>query len=217
MVAITGVYGAGKTTVAEMFRSRGIPVVSSDALAHELLADQKVAERVGRLFGPEALNPDGTVNRAEVARRVFRSDVSRRRLERIVHPLVFRRIRKAALDAARKGCTIVAVEIPLLHETHAEQRFDTVVTVHTPAPLILKRLKRFCPPREVRARWKAQMPAGEKARRADWVIDNSGPRNRTMRQVDAVLRGLALRYKTIWTAVPASGRRKIRWSNRAAN
>lgn len=176
-VGLTGSFGSGKSTVARMFRRKGACVLSSDRLAHEVFRKgNPVYPKILRLFKLKNLT------RAKTAEIVFRDAPQRRRLESLVHPYVFRRIRE---ETAKKKRKVVVVEVPLLFESGFDRLCDRTVTVLADPKKILKRLARkgYSPP-EIRARLRAQMPPGEKSRRSDEVIDNSGTLQKTRQQVE---------------------------------
>ena len=181
-VGLTGSFGSGKSTVVREFRKKGALVLDADRIAHEVFRKENpVYPRVRRLFGKELKH----LNRARVAEIVFRNAPKRRRLESLVHPYVFRRIRE---EFAKSRRPVVMAEVPLLFETGFDRGFDRTVTVVTDKKKIFERLRRCYTPAEIRARLRAQMPAAEKARRSDEVINNSGDLKKTRREVERLWR-----------------------------
>ncbi len=98
-------------------------------------------------------------------------------------------------EAERRGAKLVVCDVPLLFESGLEDRFDAVMVVYVPPEEQLRRLmaRDGLTREEALARIRAQMPIEEKRRRADYVIDNSGPLAATERQVDAFLRQVGVR------------------------
>jgi dephospho-CoA kinase len=91
VICITGGIGAGKSTVCEYFKSKGVAVYSSDIRAKQLMReDAQLVQSIKTLFGEQAYFPDGTVNSAIMAQTIFSSPVYKSRLEAIVHPAVQR-------------------------------------------------------------------------------------------------------------------------------
>ena len=174
-VALTGGIACGKSAVANLWQGWGADVLDADAVVHELLAAGGVAvEAVAAGFGPEARAADGGIDRARLGRIVFADADARRRLEAIVHPEVIRRMRAWAEGIRRDGRFGVAV-VPLLFEADLAAGFDAVVCVVSAESTILERLaSRGLSPEEARARIASQWPVGDKASRADHVIENNG-------------------------------------------
>lgn len=189
VLGLTGSVGMGKSAVAALLRERGIPVLDSDAVVHAALGPGGAAvKRVARLF-PGVLKKD-TIDRAALGREVFGAPEKRKRLEAILHPMVWKAQRDFIQQARQRGDAMVVFEIPLLFETGAEKRCDAVVCVTAPADVQKRRVLARPGMTWVRFRAiaKAQMPDQEKRRRADYVIDNGGTRAATRRQVAALLK-----------------------------
>ncbi|MBI2885454.1 MAG: dephospho-CoA kinase [Candidatus Omnitrophica bacterium] len=186
VVGITGGLGTGKSTVAALLGRRGALVIDADQVAHEVMAPRRAAWRtIRRVFGAQVLEADGRINRAALAQRVFRDPRARRRLEAIVHPRVFREIRRRLRQAKTSGRVRVAVvEIPLLIEAKAQGLVDVVVVVTAPARVQRRRLHaRGMPREEMARRIAAQMDLSAKVALADEVVDNSDGMAQTRRQV----------------------------------
>ena len=187
-VAVTGVFGSGKTTVSSFFMQEGIPVISCDAIVHQLLARKKTAEKIENTFGRDVVK-NGAVDRKKLGKLVF-SDVEKRMaLEKLLHPAVFREIKKNILDYEKKG-GIIVVEIPLLFETKSENLFNKVIVVASSPEKIKKRLKEKFQEEEIESRWRNQIPLKQKEKKADRVIDNSGSVEKTRRQVKQLIKEL---------------------------
>lgn len=187
VVGLTGGMGAGKSTVSAYLRDRAIPVVDADQIVHRALAKGGAAyRRVVRLFGQSCVGPDGELNRGVLAQAVFSNRRLRKQLESILHPLVFKEI-KRRVAAHRRG--LLVLDVPLLFETGLDRWVDHTVTVWAPRSVCLARMtasKRWTRPDAVR-RLKAQMSPREKRRRSDFLLDNSGSRRDLYRQIDRLL------------------------------
>ena len=169
VLGLTGSIGMGKSTAAALFEAEGVPVHSADASVHRLYAG-RAAPLVEAAFPGTVW--DGVVDREALASRVLADPEARRRLERIVHPLV-REEEAAFLEAARAGGAPLAVlDIPLLFETGGEGRVDRVLVVSAPEAVQTARVlaRPGMTPERLRAIRAAQVPDGEKRRRADHVI-----------------------------------------------
>ncbi|MBX3730881.1 MAG: dephospho-CoA kinase [Candidatus Sumerlaeia bacterium] len=180
ILGLTGSIGSGKTFVTRCFEELGASVIRADELAREVVAPGTPAySEIVEFFGPAVVTADGTLDRAEIARRVFANPGQRRELERIVHPRV--RQREEELLQHFRHEPLVVLEIPLLYETGAEALCDAVLVVVVEEEVRRQRLQRDrgMSPQDIAARLAAQMPEHEKVRRAQYVIDNSGSRERT--------------------------------------
>lgn len=176
-VALTGNVASGKSTVAELWRQAGVPVVDADELARRAVEPGSPALRaIVESFGPEALSVDGSMDRGWMRRRVFDDDEARRTLEEIVHPTVWELRAEWVRGQREAGAELVVCEIPLLFETGREADFDQVVLVDAPVP---QRLERMTSARglgavEATAIIDSQAEPEAKRARADLVIDNGG-------------------------------------------
>ncbi|HVD32154.1 MAG TPA: dephospho-CoA kinase [Gemmatimonadales bacterium] len=194
-VALTGNVGAGKTTVAELFKRWGATVIDADQLVREAQAPgQPVLAKIVSRFGKELLQPDGTLDRAALRVRVLGDAQGLADLNRIVHPEVHRR-RQALLAAARaRGDRIVVSDIPLLFESADPAEFDAIVLVDAPEAVRRARLlaTRPLPPEEADRLMAVQLPSTPKRARSDYVIENDG-------DLPALERAAA----TVWDALVA--------------
>ncbi len=192
-IGLTGGIATGKSYVLDRFRRHGIACVDADQLAHGVMAPGTEASRaIAERFGPEMLAADGSVDRVRLAPIVFADAVARRDLEAIVHPAVYRAIAVAVRAFERFGdAPMVVVDVPLLYETGHDRDFDQViVTVCAPEQQVSRLVARGLSEHEARQRLAAQLPTGEKARRADFVIQTGGTFEETDRQVDELLKSL---------------------------
>jgi dephospho-CoA kinase len=194
IVALTGNYGMGKTTVLEMFRDLGAATLKTDQVVDTLLKDAPVLETIRKEFGDGVFSGDRGLNREKLSSIVFRDSGKRDILEKILHPLVFERIEEFLKGMANKvaGKGVVIIEIPLLFEKGYTKRFSKNIVVYTDEEIALKRLEELGITRDnAMLRLNAQMPIKEKVKRADFVIDNSGSLEHTKAQVKETYQRLA--------------------------
>ena len=193
LVGLTGGIGAGKSTVARMLERRGAVVIDADVLARQaLLPGTPGYTKVTELFGPEIIGADGHIDRGTLAKRVFSDDEARVALESITHPEVFRLLSEA-LEDYRDTNTIVVFDAPLIVEAGFASACDAVVVVSAPEEAQVARVmqERGMTEDAARARLRAQAPAAEKERVADFVIRNDGTMEDLERSLDAVWTRLA--------------------------
>jgi dephospho-CoA kinase len=189
VVGLAGGIGSGKSTVAALFRKWGARIVDADAIAHRVLQRRAVCRRLVREWGSGILRR-GRPDRAALARKAFASKASAERLNRIVHPLIRREVRRRI--AALRG--VVIYDAALLFEAGAHRRCDCVVFVHAPRRLRRRRTAaRGWPPGEWKRREALQWPLANKRRRADFTVDNSGTKKHTERQTGRIYKTLLRR------------------------
>ncbi len=192
-MALTGGIATGKSHVVAALRRRGVPCLEADELAHGVMAAQTEATTaIAERFGRGVLDSSGAVDRRALGAIVFSDKEARRDLETIVHPAVYRAIAAGLRGFERLGDSrLVVVDVPLLYETGRESDFDRVIATVCAAGTQRSRLAgRGLPDEAIAQRLSAQMPAAEKATRADYVIDTSGSFDSTDAQVDQILASL---------------------------
>ena len=190
LVGLTGGIGSGKTTVANLFAARGVPLVDTDLIAHELTARGGAAiEPIRAAFGDAAIAADGSLDRAAMRARAFGDPDARRRLEAILHPMIRERTVRAIEAAAHEAYAIVVV--PLLVESGTWQSWlDRILVVDCPEQVQIERvMKRSALTREqALAILSAQATRQARLAAADDVIDNTGAVQELPERVDALHR-----------------------------
>jgi dephospho-CoA kinase len=189
-VGLTGGIASGKSAVSNIFRDHGIPVICADELAREVVKPgSNGLKEITNVFGDSVINPDGELNRPELARIVFSDPAKRKILESIIHPRVSREKERLAKDYMRQGANIVIVDVPLLFEAGWETAFDLVILVYAPRKLQKKRLlqRDKISPDEASSRLRAQMDIESKKTLADIIIDNGGSLEETEKQVSNII------------------------------
>jgi len=192
-VALTGGIATGKSYCLTRFAELGVPTIDADVLAHRALAPGTPGHAaVVSRFGPGVLQPNGEIDRKRLGQIVFADAGARRDLEATTHPVVYRAIADwfGALD---QSVRLAIADIPLLYESHHDSDFDRVIVAACPRPVQLARLleRGGLTAQEAQQRLDAQMPIEDKAKRADYVIDTSGTRADTDRQVGDVFQLLS--------------------------
>jgi dephospho-CoA kinase len=186
-VGLTGGIASGKSTVSAILRELGAVVIDADALAREVVAKGTPGlAAVVEEFGPELLTPEGDLDRAAMGALVFDDEAARRRLEAIVHPLVFERI--VELETQAPAGAVVVHDIPLLAESGRAATFDAIVVVDAPQDVQVERMvrDRGWTEAEALARIAAQASPEDRRAIATYVIDNTGSREELRRQVEKI-------------------------------
>jgi dephospho-CoA kinase len=192
-VGLTGGIGSGKSAVAAAFAKRGATVIDADILARQVVAPRSDGLREIAALWPQAIRPDGALDRPAMAQIVFSDETARARLNAITHPRV--RALAAAIEAAAPDGLIVHV-IPLLFEGDAWRGFEKTVLVFAPFEARIARViaRDGTDRAAVERRMAAQIDPELARSRADYVIENDGDlealRERSNRCYDALLRDL---------------------------
>jgi dephospho-CoA kinase len=192
LIGLTGGVGSGKSTVSAMLQELGAEVIDADEASHAVYEPGSPGfAAVVREFGPEYVL-DGRIDRAKLGELVFHSMDARHRLNDIVHPLVREWMAARTAEAAQRGAEVVVQDVPLLFENGLERLYSTVVLVYVPEKLQLERLieGRGLSDEKARTMIAAQMPIEEKKMLAHHVIDNSGSREKTRKQVESLWKQL---------------------------
>lgn len=186
----------GKSAVLAMFKELGAFTVDADRVVAGLLEEREVLERLRGVLGGGAFDSEGRLMKKKVSEMIFSDPGLRRRVEDVLHPLVFERVDEAVRAS---GAEVAVVEAPVVFERGHDRRFHRTVTVYTDEETAIRRLGESGVEREEAGRRLAcQMPVMEKASRSDFAIDNSGTPGETrarVREVYEALRAEAARLK----------------------
>lgn len=192
-VGLTGSIGMGKSTTADMFREEGVTVLDSDRLVHELYKGPAAAE-IERAFPGVVV--DGAVDRQRLAARVLNDPAALKRLEDIVHPMVWA-ARDALVEERRnRGDRIVVFDIPLLFETGAEKDFDVIVVVTAAENVQKARVlaREGMTAEKFASILSKQTPDLEKRARADFVVHTDKGLDAARDEVRNIIKALEARF-----------------------
>jgi len=185
-VGLTGGIASGKSTVASLLRDQDCMVLEMDPLGHELLEPgQSAYDEVVREFGDSILGPGDNIDRAKLGAIVFADAAKRARLNQILHPRILDVVLKwfAALDRPG-GPEFAVVEAALIVESGFHKQLDNLIVCWaTPQQQMERLIARGLTREQAQLRISSQMPAEDKRRLADEVIDCSGSMEETERQV----------------------------------
>ncbi len=193
-VGLTGGLATGKSFVGRLLAELGCLWIEADKLGHEVLRPGGAAyDGVIREFGRGMLKEDGTIDRQKLAAEVFGKPERLEVLNGLVHPAVIRMEEELMREfAAREPGGIAVVEAAILIETGGQERFDRlIVTYCTEEQQIERALRRPGATREeVLARLRRQLAMEDKLKVADYVINTSGTKEETEKQVREVYESL---------------------------
>ncbi|WP_436959536.1 dephospho-CoA kinase [Staphylococcus xylosus] len=174
VIGLTGGIASGKSTVSELLTAHGFKVVDADIASRQ--AVEKGTEglaRVKEVFGDEALDEDGNMNRSYVGEVIFNQPEKRLVLNEIVHPIVRDIMEKEKEEYLEQGYNVI-MDIPLLFENDLQETVDEVWLVYTSESIQIDRLmeRNDLSMEEAKARVYSQISIDKKRRMADHVIDN---------------------------------------------
>lgn len=198
IIGILGGVGSGKSTVAAEFAKLGCEVIDADKIAHELLDKQGVRKKVVACFGKAILNPAGKISRRKLARIVFADAGKLAKLNKIIHPLVLKEVRKLIkkakghLGCRQKQVKAIVLDMPLLTEVGWTKRCDKLIFVECGQRIRAKRAKKMgiFDKNMLKIRENFQISLDNKKSIADNIIDNNSGFSALAGQVTDIFSGI---------------------------
>jgi dephospho-CoA kinase len=189
IAGLTGGIACGKSTVAGLFESLGTIIIDADQVAREVvMPGEPGLDAIIGEFGHRVLQADGTLDRKGLGTIVFSDEDARLKLNGLLHPLIRDRMEQKKNQALQKNPPLLLLDIPLLLESKNQHPVEAIIVVYVPEPVQLARLmnRDNISANDAMNRIKAQLPIEEKAKLADYVIDNSGTIEETRTQVESL-------------------------------
>jgi len=198
LVGLTGGVATGKSTVSNMFRELGVPVIDADAMARRIVEPGRKAWRaIKEEFGPCVFHDNGELNRAALRTIIFEDEGQRQKLNRITHPEIYKEMWWEAVKCAASGYQYIIMDLPLLFEAGIMVPYmHKILVVTCEEDLQLQRLmeQRHLSERDAKLMIGAQMNLDQKAAMAQFVIENSGNLYDTKDQVSRIHSNLSKSY-----------------------
>jgi len=193
IIGLTGGIGSGKTTVANYFKSYGIPVYIADDEARKIMQSADIMEAIKDLFGADVFENE-TLNREKLAKIVFNNPESLEKLNGIVHPAVKKHFEQWLLQNLE--APYVIYEAAILFESGRYKDCDIIITVTAPIESRIQRvIKRDNTTRElVLKRINAQWTDEKRISKSDFVIENIAIEP-TKLEIDRILKILKIKQK----------------------
>ena len=168
IVGLTGGIGSGKTTVAQVFKSLGVPVYNADEQAKALMQSSEIIkQKLIHLLGDDCYS-DNQLNRFFIASKVFSDKRLLEKINAIVHPQV-----AAHFDQwyTKQNAPYVIKEVAILFETKSQHLFDFIITVVAPLEIRIQRVmnRDQKTKNEVMSIIKNQLPDSEKINQSNFV------------------------------------------------
>ncbi|HCX0266981.1 TPA: dephospho-CoA kinase [Staphylococcus aureus] len=189
VIGLTGGIASGKSTVSELLSVFGFKVVDADKAAREAVKKgSKGLAQVREVFGDEAIDENGEMNRRYMGDLVFNHPEKRLELNAIIHPIVRDIIEEEKQEYLKQGYNVI-MDIPLLFENELENTVDEVWVVYTSESIQMDRLmqRNNLSLEDAKARVYSQISIDKKSRMADHVIDNLGDKLELKQNLERLL------------------------------
>lgn len=189
VIGLTGGIASGKSTVSELLSVFGFKVVDADKAAREAVKKgSKGLAQVREVFGDEAIDENGEMNRRYMGDLVFNHPEKRLELNAIIHPIVRDIMEEEKQEYLKQGYNVI-MDIPLLFENELENTVDEVWVVYTSESIQMDRLmqRNNLSLEDVKARVYSQISIDKKSRMADHVIDNLGDKLELKQNLERLL------------------------------
>ncbi|EOD8515260.1 dephospho-CoA kinase [Staphylococcus aureus] len=189
VIGLTGGIASGKSTVSELLSVFGFKVVDADKAAREAVKkESKGLAQVREVFGDEAIDENGEMNRRYMGDLVFNHPEKRLELNAIIHPIVRDIMEEEKQEYLKQGYNVI-MDIPLLFENELENTVDEVWVVYTSESIQMDRLmqRNNLSLEDAKARVYSQISIDKKSRMADHVIDNLGDKLELKQNLERLL------------------------------
>ncbi|HEH8273259.1 TPA: dephospho-CoA kinase [Staphylococcus aureus] len=189
VIGLTGGIASGKSTVSELLSVFGFKVVDADKAAREAVKKgSKGLAQVREVFGDEAIDGNGEMNRRYMGDLVFNHPEKRLELNAIIHPIVRDIMEEEKQEYLKQGYNVI-MDIPLLFENELENTVDEVWVVYTSESIQMDRLmqRNNLSLEDAKARVYSQISIDKKSRMADHVIDNLGDKLELKQNLERLL------------------------------
>ncbi len=183
-IGLTGGIGSGKTTVANLFGDKGVPLIDADVIAHSLVEPTEPAfAEIVNYFGQGITDKRGYVDRTKLRHIVFDSPKHKKALEAILHPLVFEKMTAQVKKLSAPYCLL---SIPLIIESGRQDFIDRILVVDCPMKLQMVRVTQRdnLNKKQLRRIIDTQSSRWQKLQTADDVIVNDGALAKLEQQVN---------------------------------
>lgn len=192
IVGLTGGIASGKSTVADFFRQKGIPVVDADEISRAVTqSGAEGAKAIEKTFGSEMF-VSGRLDRKKLAAYCFENRERTEKLNSVLHPIIIKEMLRQTEQYKNSGAKNVIWDVPLLFESGLDRFCDRIIAVVCDENTrILRAQKRSdISAEEVKKRISRQMSDEERRKRADCIIDNGNSREETFLQAERILEEL---------------------------
>lgn len=190
IIGLTGSIASGKSTVSNMLKVLGYPIIDADIVARIVVEKgTKTLETITEVFGQEVISVDGSLNREKLGEIIFSTPSKRKQLNDIMHPAIRTEMLRQKEEFITEGHPTIIMDIPLLFESRLQSYVDKILVVTVTEETQLARLmaRNNFSLEEAKARIQSQLPLSVKEKEADAVIYNNGTREYTEEQLKKIL------------------------------
>ena len=188
-IGITGSIACGKSTVSNYLKEKGYTIIDADKLGHIALTSEDVKTKLAEKFGDNILE-NNEISREKLGKLVFGNDENLKILNSIVHPYIRKIILQ--LQKKHKDERFVFLDIALLFEAGFEDLVEKIIVVHVDEKIQLDRLmsRNSLSKEQAMFRIESQMSSKDKSILGNYIIDNSGTKEETYKQIDLIIEEL---------------------------
>ncbi len=189
ILGLTGGIASGKSTVSAYLQQKNIPVIDADKISHKVtVKGSKGAKAILKEFGEEFF-VFGRLDRQKLGTYCFNNEERTQALNSILHPLIVEEMLLQTEAAKKTGAKIIVLDVPLLFEANLTHLCDKVLVVVCDTEKRVDRaVKRGLPREDVLSRINRQVPDSVRTAQADFVLDNNGSMENTLKQMDNILK-----------------------------
>lgn len=191
IIGLTGSIASGKSTVSNMLKELGLPIVDADLVARQVVEPgTETLRKITEAFGEEILTEKGELDRPKLGAIIFNDEEKRKVLNSIIHPAIRKEMLRQRDEHITKGEKAVIMDIPLLFESKLQHYVEKIIVVTVTEDVQLKRLmeRNQFSEEEALSRIRSQLPLSVKEQGADAVINNNGSLEETKKQLLDILR-----------------------------
>lgn len=191
ILGLTGGIGTGKSTVANMLKEKGIPVVDTDLISREVIEYPEIIEKIKLEISNEVFDFNNKLDRKKISEIVFENQEKLKKLNEIMHPEILKKMWDE-VEELKKNHKIIVVDVPLLFEINMEKEVDKILLIYASKEIQLKRIME----RDGRTREEAvkiissQMPLYKKREKSDYIIQNNDSLEKLEKNLDKIVQRL---------------------------
>ena len=191
ILGLTGGIGTGKSTVANMLKKRGIPVVDTDLISREVIEYPEIIEKIKLEISNEVFDFNNKLDRKKMSEIVFKNQEKLKKLNEIMPPEILKKM-WLEVEKLKKNHKIIVLDIPLLFEINMEKEVDKILLIYVSKEIQLKRImERDCRSREEAIKIiNSQIPLYKKREKSDYIIQNNDSLENLEKKLEKILEKL---------------------------
>ena len=191
ILGLTGGIGTGKSTVANMLKKRGIPVVDTDLISREVIEYPEIIEKIKLEISNEVFDFNNKLDRKKMSEIVFKNQEKLKKLNEIMHPEILKKM-WLEVEKLKKNHKIIVLDFPLLFEINMEKEVDKILLIYVSKEIQLKRImERDCRSREEAIKIiNSQIPLYKKREKSDYIIQNNDSLENLEKKLEKILEKL---------------------------